>query len=188
MIPPRRAQIECSRLITEIADGSFVVSNQTTLAEWIDHWLLIGAPGKKRRVAGRKTLERYGQLLRSHVIPALGNRQLQKLQSTEIDALYTRLAKKISARTAHHIHNVFGSCLRTAVRTRKLSRNPMSDVIKVPSPGEADHGIALDADQLRALVHGFKESVLFPIVAVAAFTGARRGEIRPLRRCGSSER
>ena len=35
----KEAQIECSRLITEIADGSFVVSNQTTLAQWIDHWL-----------------------------------------------------------------------------------------------------------------------------------------------------
>jgi integrase len=57
----------------------------------------------------------------------------------------------------------------------------MSDVIKVPSPGEADHGIALDADQLRTLVHGFKQSVLFSIVAVAAFTGARRGEILALR-------
>src|SRR5215469_12003210 len=57
----------------------------------------------------------------------------------------------------------------------------MLDVIKVPSPGEADHGIALDADELRALVHGFKESVLFPIIAVAAFTGARRGEVLALR-------
>lgn len=36
------------RHLTEIADGSFVVSNQTTLAEWINHWLSIGAPGKKR--------------------------------------------------------------------------------------------------------------------------------------------
>src|SRR5215469_11114869 len=92
-----------------------------------------------------------------------------------------QLADRVSARTAHHIHNVFGSCLRTAVRTRKLSRNPMSEVIKVPSPGEADHGIALEPDHLRSLVQGFKESVLFPIVCVAAFTGARRGEILALR-------
>ena len=128
-----------------------------------------------------KTLERYAQLLRVHVIPALGGRQLQKLQSTEIDALYTRLAEKISPRTAHHIHNVFGSCLRTATRSRKLSRNPMLDVVKVPSPGEADHGIALEAEQLRMLIQGFRGSVLFPIVAVAAFTGARRGEVLALR-------
>ena len=177
----REAQIECARLINEISTGDFVVTNNTTVAEWIDHWLSIGAPGKRRRAVGQKTLERYAQLLRVHVIPALGGRQLQKLQSTEIDALYTQLAEKISPRTAHHIHNVFGSSLRTATRSRKLSRNPMHDVVKVPSPGEADHGIALEAEQLRMLIQGFRGSVLFPIVAVAAFTGARRGEVLALR-------
>jgi integrase len=40
---------------------------------------------------------------------------------------------------------------------------------------------ALDQDELRALVDAFRGSVLFPIVAVAAFTGARRGEILGLR-------
>ena len=44
----KEALVECSRLITEIANGSFVLSNQTTLAEWINHWLSIGAPGSER--------------------------------------------------------------------------------------------------------------------------------------------
>jgi integrase len=57
----------------------------------------------------------------------------------------------------------------------------MLDVVKVPSPGEPDHGMALDSDQLRTLVQGFKGSVFFPIVAVAAFTGARRNEVLALR-------
>jgi integrase len=174
----REAQIECSRLINEIADGSFVVSNQTTLAEWINHWLSIGAPGKKRQAVGNRSLERYGQLLRVHVIPALGNRPLQKLQSTEIDTLYARLG---DTRTARHVHNTLGACLGTAARTHKITRNPMLDVAKVPSPGEPDHGMVLDSDQLRTLVQGFKGTVFFPIVAVAAFTGARRNEILALR-------
>ena len=174
----REAQIECSRLINEIADGSFVVSNQTTLAEWIYHWLSIGAPGKKRQAVGNRSLERYGQLLRIHVIPALGNRPLQKLQSTEIDTLYSRLG---DTRTARHVHNTLGACLGTAARTHKITRNPMLDVAKVPSPGEPDHGMVLDSDQLRTLVQGFKGTVFFPIVAVAAFTGARRNEILALR-------
>jgi integrase len=41
--------------------------------------------------------------------------------------------------------------------------------------------MALEADQLRTLVQGFKGSSLFAIVAVAAFTGARRNEILALR-------
>jgi integrase len=47
--------------------------------------------------------------------------------------------------------------------------------------GESDHGIALDDEQLRTLVRGFKGSALFGIVSVAAFTGAREGEILALR-------
>jgi integrase len=111
----------------------------------------------------------------------LGERPLQQLQSNEIDALYVRLGEKIAARTAHHVHTVLGACLGTAARTRKIARNPMRELIKVPSPGEADHGIALESEQSRSLVQGFRGSVLFPIVAVAAFTGARRNEILALR-------
>ena len=39
----------------------------------------------------------------------------------------------------------------------------------------------LDEEELSTVVNGFKDSVLYPIVAVAAFTGARRGEILALR-------
>ena len=35
---------------------------------------------------------------------------------------------------------------------------------------------------MQALVRGFKGSALFPIVAVLAFTGARRSEVLALRR------
>src|SRR5262249_61471685 len=83
-----------------------------------------------------------------HVKPALGNRSLQKLQSTEIDTLYARLG---DTRTARQVHSVLGACLGTAERTRKITRSPTRDVIKVPSPGEPDHGMALDSDQLRTL-------------------------------------
>jgi integrase len=57
----------------------------------------------------------------------------------------------------------------------------MERVGQVPSAGESDHGMALDADELRKLIEGFSGSVLFPIVATAALTGARRNEILALR-------
>ena len=162
--------------------GEHVAPDKMTLGKWIDHWIAIGAPGnKRRREVGRRSIERYAESLRCHVVPTLGERPLQQLQATEIDALYVQLGERISARTAHHVHVVLGACLGAATRTRRLARNPMHDLAKVPSPGEADHGVALEADQLRTLVQGFKGSALFPIVAVAAFTGARRNEILALR-------
>jgi integrase len=114
-------------------------------------------------------------------VPTLGKRPLQQVQPTEIDALYQSLEGKIAPWTAHHVHTIFGSCLATAVRKGLLAATPMARVEKIPSPGESNHGMVLDSEQLRTLVEGFKGSALYPIVAVAAFTGARRNEILALR-------
>jgi len=79
------------------------------------------------------------------------------------------------------VHIIFGACLSAAKRKRLLISNPMEYVEQVPSAGESDHGMVLDADGLRRLLDGFRGTVLFPIVATAAFTGARRNEILALR-------
>src|SRR5262249_40259890 len=76
-----------------------------------------------------------------------------------------------------HVHVVLGACLSAAVRKGLLSSNPIERAEKIPSPGESDHGQVLDQEQLVSLVQGFRHSALYPIVAIAAFTGARRNEI-----------
>jgi integrase len=162
--------------------GEHVAPDKITLRAWIEHWISIGCPGnKRRRQVGERSIERYAELLRCHVVPMLGDRPLQQLQSSEIDSLYVRLGQKISARTAHHVHTVLGACLGIAVRTGKVAQNLMLKLEKVPSPDEADHGLALEEEELSRLVQGFKDLALFPIVAVAAYTGARRNEILALR-------
>jgi integrase len=174
------ARAELRRLLRSGDTGEHVAPDKLTLGAWVEQWIAAGAPGRRRKRVGRRTLARYAELLRCHVVPALGARQLQQLQATEIDALYQKLEGRIAPRTSHHVHIVLGSCLSTAVRKGLLSTSPLLRAEKVPSPGESDHGIALDQDQLQVLVQGFKGSVLFPIVAVAALTGARRNEILAL--------
>jgi integrase len=177
------ARKELRAKLKEGDDRTHIAPNKITVGQWIERWLGLGAPGRRKRRVGRRTLERYGELLRCHVVPTLGMgaRPLQQLEATEIDSLYVKLEGRVSPRTAHHVHTVFGACLAAAVRTRLLRTSPLAHVEKVPSPGESDHGIVLEEEQLRTLVNGFRSSVLFPIVAVAAFTGARRNEILALR-------
>jgi integrase len=177
------AKKELRRLLRSGDTGEHVAPDKGTFAEWARQWLEAGAPGRRRRKVGGRALERYEQLLRTHVLPALGERKLQELQSTEIDRLYLDLDanKEISPGTARYVHNVLSTCLSAAVRTKRLSISPMESVTNVPSAGESDHGIALDDEQLKTLVQGFKGSALFGIVSVAAFTGARRNEILALR-------
>jgi integrase len=165
--------------LTSGDDGTHVAPDKITLGQWIEQWLDTGAPGRRKKRVGRRTLERYGELLRCHVVPTLGARPLQQLEATEIDSLYAKLEGKMSPRTAHHVHTVLNACCATATRKGLLARNPLEKTEKVPSPGESDHGLVLEQDELRRLLDGFRSSVLFPIVAVAAFTGARQRNSRP---------
>lgn len=181
------ARKELRRLIQSGHSGEHVEPAKVTVATWIDRWIVLNqrhgveADGSSRRgLVNRRTLERYEELLRCHVTPKLGKRPLQKLQGTEIDDLYVALEKKLSPRTVHHVHTVFGACLKAAVRKGLISNNPVARA-EAPSAGESDHGMALDEAQLRTLLEGFRPSPLFPIVAVLAFTGARRGEVLALR-------
>jgi integrase len=164
-------------------DGRHIEPTRMTLAEWAEHWLSIGAPGRKKKRAGARSVERYEQLLRGHVVPALGTKKLQQLHATDIDRLYESLEAKLAPRTQHQVHVVLGACLSAAVRKGLLSVSPLERAEKIPSPGESDHGQVLDKVQLGSLVQSFRHSTIYPIVAIAAFTGARRNEILALRWC-----
>jgi integrase len=178
------ARKELRRLIKSADDGQHVAPDKLTLAGWVDRWVGLQRRGDtdhpRRGLVNARTLERYEELMRLHVIPTLGNRRLQRITATEIDALYTELEKKLATRTVHHVHTVLGACLNAAIRKGLLVVNPASKA-EAPVPGASEAGQVLDQDQLTALLNGFRSSVLYPMVAVAAFTGARRNEILALR-------
>jgi integrase len=181
------AQIELLRLINSVHAGEHIDPTNVTLEQWIERWVKLNQrhegdtdQPRRRGLVNRRTLERYEELMRCHVAPALGKRPLQKLTGTEIDDLYVALEKKLAPCTVHHVHTVLGACLKAAVRKGLIKSNPVERA-EAPFAGESDHGMALDEDQLRTLLEGFRPSVLFPIVAVLAFTGMRRGEALALR-------
>ena len=161
--------------------GEHIEPSKDTFSEWEKQWIAAGAPGRKRTAVGQRALERYDQLLRVHVLPTLGATKLQDVHATDIDRLYLTLEGKIASNTARAVHNVLGACFAAAVRTRKLAVSPLQHITKAPPKGESDHGIALDDQELKTLVRGFSNHHLYGIVSVAAFTGARRGEILALR-------
>jgi integrase len=176
------ARKELRKLVRSGDTGEHVAPDKITVGQWIDIWIEAGAPGRKKKRVGQRTLERYEELLRIHVKPKLGARPLQKLVATEIDQLYCELEGKIAPMTAHHVHVTFNSCLSTAERKGLLIANPMRRVEQLPSPGESDHGDALDEADLRTLVGGFKPSAtMYAPVAVDAATGARRNELLAFR-------
>jgi integrase len=189
------ARTKLRGLLDAVSKGEHVDPSKITVGEWIVQWIAAGAPGRKKKKVSQRTLERYEQLLLTHVKPVLGARPLQQLKAPEIDKLYAKMAAaaEIAPRTQHHVHVVFGALLATAARKGLIVANPMLRVEQVPDPEpqisddemaddtDDDIGEGLDEKQLAALIAGFKQSPHFSVVALAAATGARRNELLALR-------
>ena len=86
----QEARKEVRRLLKSGNDGSHVAPDKITVGQWIEQWLAAGAPGRRQKRVGARSLERYAIMMRCHVVPVLGARSLQQLQATEIDALARR--------------------------------------------------------------------------------------------------
>jgi integrase len=187
----REAQRELRELLKSLDDGLHVDMSRVTLGEWIDAWLRDHvAP----RLAG-KTHERYTQLLRLHVKPLIGGTDLQKLTAPAIQKVYRLLLESgwqrknkkphgLSPATVRAVHVVLAACLKSAVRQRLIIRNPCVDATAPRAQrGTSDHAAvrALDQARLSVLLKAFQDSNMFPLVALLAATGLRRGEALALR-------
>jgi integrase len=126
------------------------------------------------------TRERYHELLASYVLPALGDRAIQKLTPTQIDQVYIALEERLSPATVRHVHIALKACLATAVRKGFLVNNPAA---KADAPRKVDPevGRALSAEEVTRLLAGLANTPYYPIVATAVMTGMRLGELLTLR-------
>jgi len=178
----REAQIECSRLVTEFAQGSYVEPSRTTLAAFFDHWLTHIEP----QVAPR-THERYREIARKNLVPLLGQIVLIKLRPDQIAAAYSKALKSgrrdggggLSPRTVHHMHRILKRALATAVRWRMLLHNPADNVD--PPKVERRKMSTLDPAETARLLARFRGTRMFAPVLLAVMCGLRRGEITALR-------
>src|SRR5450755_2423845 len=135
---PTEARKELRRLIRSGDTGEHIAPDRMTFKDWAELWISLGAPSRKKRPPRQRSIERYDELLRVHVLPNIGSKRLQAVTSIDIDALYQKIGVEISPRTQRHVHSVLNACLSAAVRTGKLSSNPMDRVQKVPDAGDDD--------------------------------------------------
>jgi integrase len=173
------------RELTARADaGEHVRTTGLTLEAWTAEWLLLLSRGeqdvRRRGLVSPRTAERYEELLRSYVFPALGHNAIQKLTTTQIDHVYINLERRLSVTTVRHVHVALKACLATAVRKGKLLKNP-ADTADPPRANEPEIGQALTVEEVTQLLDGFRPTVYYPIVATAVMTGARLSELLALR-------
>lgn len=127
------------------------------------------------------TVHGYENIINNHVIPFLGQIELQKLQAIDIQRYYKHLLdiKKLSPNTVHKHHANIRKALDYALKHQFVYRN-VADAVTLPKKrrfqGKAYNKVELN--NLLALVKGTK--IELPVL-LAAFLGLRREEILGLR-------
>jgi Phage integrase, N-terminal SAM-like domain/Arm DNA-binding domain len=164
----RGAQEECARLISELKAGNYVEASKETVAAFLDRWLA----DIKSRVSPR-THERYVELARKNIVPALGAMPLKKLRPADISAAYaTALASGrrdgkggLSTRTVLHIHRVLKQALGQAVQWEMIARNPCSGVKPPKVASKPMH--TYDLAQTGELIGAMRDTRLFVLFSAA---------------------
>jgi integrase len=175
-----KRKTECERKLRDAmtdADRGLVfdASNQT-VSEYMTHWLEDFA---KANLASR-TYHNYKLQIREHIVPTLGNMKLSKLDTPNIQALYTtKLQAGLKPASIRYIHAVLRCALEKAVDLRLIPRNP---AVSARPPKIVQEEITpLDVEQTRVLLEGVKGDRFECLYVLSLTCGLRMGESLGLR-------
>ncbi|MCZ6846742.1 MAG: site-specific integrase [Alphaproteobacteria bacterium] len=171
------AERELRAILYRQDKGIAVDPSKLTVANYLDDWLENVAPQK----VAPKALERYRGLVKYQVKPHLGEIRLQKLRPADVAAWHQNLlaAGNLSTRSIHHAHGVLRTALSHAAKVEIVARN-VAVIIRPPAPKGKKPRI-LTADETADTLSKLEGHSLYPMIALALGTGARRGEIAALR-------
>lgn len=171
-----------AQALTEQARGSWVRPSNAAapLSDYASQWLAarLGRGGAPLRPRVRELYE--GQL-RLHILPALGDVPLGRLQPAIVRTWYARLLEDgPGASTTAKCYRLLHAILNTAVEESLIATNPCA-IRGAGAERVAERRIPT-VDQVFDLADAVPTRYR-ALVLLAAFSGLRRGELLGLRRC-----
>src|SRR5215217_3530329 len=147
-----------------------------TLGDYLDRWLNDSV----RDTVRQRTWERYEQIVRVHIKPALGRIKLKALTSTHVRGLYReKLDGGLAPRTVRYIHTTLHKALKDAVADGLIPRN-FTEGIRAPKPKKKEVN-ALSPEQARAFLEAARADRFEALYVLAIHCGLREGELLGLR-------
>ena len=163
--------------------GQYIDRNRITVSSYLDQWLAAHAMEIKP-----KTLQDYRHLIESHVKPQIGDLPLQAIRPARITKLYGDLATTggregagLSPRTVEYVHAILRKAFRDAVVVDEVLASNPAERAKRPRGARRELGEVWTPAQLRIFLQLASGHRLSAFYHLAAYTGARRGELLYLR-------
>jgi integrase len=155
--------------------GLPITGERQTVAQFLSVWLETIRP-----TVGVGTWKRYEEIVRLHLIPAIGAHSLAKLSPQNVQALYAaKLEAGLSTTTVHHIHAALHLALESAVSLDLVARN-VTDRVTAPKMRRHEMEV-LSPKQSRTLLNAISGDELEALYVLALTTGMRQGELLALK-------
>jgi integrase len=162
----------------EYVDGSRI-----TVAEYFGQWLDDHEVEVKPQ-----TMASYRDLVTRYVVPRIGHMRLQGVQPAALTKLYRDLrdtggvqGRGLSPRTVDYVHAVLRKAFNDAVRVDQILASNPAERAKRPRRVAAAPREVWTREQLLAFLESAESHRLYPFFHLAAYSGARRGELLNLR-------
>jgi integrase len=165
-----------NEMLYEQKRGMLASGPKQKLADHLNWWL----DEVKRQRLRESSYIRYRYALDKHILPALGDIQLQRLTTQKLQSFYNSKQKeRQSPSSIQTMHKVLHGALDYAVNIHLLAYNP-SDHVSLPRQVKRK-AKPLTLEQARHLVHVARGSSLEGFLTLALATGMRHGELVALR-------
>src|SRR5215211_1260085 len=154
--------------------GLIFDSDSLKVGEYLDRWLSDSVSDTVKAT----TFERYEQITRLHLKPALGRVKLKTLTPAHVRSLYReKLEAGSSARTVRYIHTTLHKALKQAVIDGLIPRNA-TEAVKPPQPSREEmHPLTPEEAKLLLQVAHETRDRLEALYVLAIHTGLRQGEL-----------
>jgi integrase len=169
------AQRALREAMTDADRGLTFDVGSLTLGEYLRRWLEDSVEGTVRTT----TYERYEQIARKHITPALGNAKLRDLTPAHVRSLYKEKLKALSPRTVQYIHVTLHKALKQAVNDGLIPRN-VTEAVKPPQVRREEIR-PLTLEQVKMLLDAARGNRLEALYVLAVHTGLRQGEMLGLK-------
>ena len=163
--------------------GEYVNRSVSTVADYLAEWVETHASTVKP-----KTLAGYRHDIDHYIVPRIGRMRLQALRPAVISKLYRDLAehggrdgRPLSAWTISHVHRTLRKALADAVNVEQLLAVNPAERSKQPRNRRTEPTRVWTTGQLHAFLTTARSHRLYAFYRLAAYTGARRGELLYLR-------
>jgi len=179
------AQKRLHELLHSLEQGAYIKPSRLTVAQFLED----GLQGYVATNTAPKTRSRYEEIVRLHLIPALGSLPLLSLQPQHIQKYYAKALESgrrdgrggLSPLTVHKHHRVLYKALKHGVRHGILIRN-VAEAVEPPH-GQSKRLQTLGPSEVQLILNAAKKKPYYALFFTKAYTGLRRGELLGLRWC-----